>query len=167
MVAHLFSLNSPCAFFLSLSLSLSSAARLSVPFSLSSPLSFFSLSLSLSRVGHGASRLFGGHLPLGTAHNTPSSSPFLSLFLPFVSSFPCPCRSRSRSFVLSFFLFAFSPSLSLHHHPRDAMVTCANRVYLIISFHRVPHRGIGTPGTAHRSHRPGLPFDRGIKCLDA
>ena len=95
MVAHLFSLNSPYA----LSLSLSSSARLSVRrpfFSLAASL----LLLSLSRVGHGASRLFEGHLPLGTEHNTPVLLS-LSFLLSLALAVPV-LRSFVRSFFLSF-----------------------------------------------------------------
>lgn len=77
MVAHLFSkLSIPSLFLAELRYpSLSLLASLS-------PRSPRSPSLSLSPIGHDASRLLGGRLPLATMHNTPVHLSPSPLFLP-------------------------------------------------------------------------------------
>lgn len=82
-------------------------------------------SLFFSPVGHGTSRLLGGRLPLGTVHNTSVLFSF-SLFPPFGS---LPYRSRYFFLFLRFFYVCTIPRW---------LRSCTNRIYLIISFHRVP-----------------------------
>lgn len=80
MVAHLFSKLSIPSLFLA-------QTTLSVPVPLGQPLTTLTTlpSLSLPPIGHDASRLLGGRLPLATMHNTPVH---LSISLRILSPLP-------------------------------------------------------------------------------